>query len=65
MFLPCRPCCGVDCFDGCPAKTNTLRLNISAQDYSSCREDTFAIHLVRTRLSLSVAEALLGVAPLT
>ena len=39
MFLPCRPCCGGSpvCFSGCPAKTNTLRLTISASDYSwSC-----------------------------
>jgi hypothetical protein len=40
MFLPCKPCCGVEvsCFDGCPAKTNTLRLNISAQDYRFSQE---------------------------
>lgn len=36
MFLPCRPCCGgggVSCIDGCPTKTNTLRVTVSAQDY--------------------------------
>lgn len=36
MFLPCRPCCGggaVSCLAGCPAKTNTLRVTLSAQDY--------------------------------
>ena len=38
MLLPCSPCCGVDCFSGCPAKTNTLRLNVSAQDYRFSQE---------------------------
>lgn len=37
MFLPCRPCCKF-CLDGCPAKTNTLRLNISSQDYRFSQE---------------------------
>lgn len=36
MFLPCRPCCGggvPSCISGCPAKTNTLRVSLAAQDY--------------------------------
>lgn len=40
MFLPCRPCCvcsGTSCTACCPAKTNTIRLSISASDYTwSC-----------------------------
>lgn len=35
MFLPCRPCCAAAdvCLDGCPSKTNTLRLSVTASDY--------------------------------
>lgn len=33
MFLPCLPCCGVACLDGCPTKTNTLRITVTASDY--------------------------------
>lgn len=32
MFLPCRPCCGT-CLSGCPPKTNTLRITVTASDY--------------------------------
>lgn len=41
MFLPCSPCCsacvGTSCLSCCPTKTNTIRLVVSAADYSwSC-----------------------------
>lgn len=35
MFLPCRPCCGTElCLSGCGTRTSTLRLTISASDYT-------------------------------
>lgn len=35
MFLPCRPCCATElCLSGCGTRTSTLRLTISASDYT-------------------------------